>query len=56
MNKENCALKLVDEIILLFNGYYNTLYRETFIIFYNEPTNTQLIDKLSNSSYIFRHS
>jgi len=26
-----------------------------YFILYNEPTNAQLIDKLSHSSYMFRH-
>ena len=31
------------------------MYRASFIILYNEPTNVQLIDKLSQSSYTFQH-
>ena len=27
----------------------------SFFILYNEPTNTQLIDKLLHCSYMFRH-
>jgi len=37
--------------VLLFQH----LYRASFIILYNAPTNTQLIDKLLYCSYMFRH-
>ena len=31
------------------------MYRESFIILYSEPTNTQLIDKLLCCSCVFQH-
>jgi hypothetical protein len=35
--------------------YFNTLYRSSFIILYNDPKNAQILHKLSHSSYMFRH-
>jgi len=47
-------MPLLQSYAKYFFKFYH-LYRASFIILCNEPTNTQLIDKLLYCSYMFRH-
>ena len=39
----------------LFLLFFFNMYRASFVVLYNEPTNAQLIDKIFYCFYMFRH-